>query len=734
MLAQSHRRPFGRFSFAASSLFALLFAAAPPLSAQEPAPAQDTTTRNKQQPVPLTPVTVTATRTEKDVFLTPSAVSVFDRNDLLELKPNTVADLFVNLQGLDITGVGANQTRPSIRGQRGQRVLLLQDGVRLNNARRQQDFGEIPGLVDVNMIDRVEIVRGPASVLYGTDAIGGVVNLITLRPRYEGVHGSFGYRFSNYDGQHRAVGSAYGRSGNLSFMLGGTYRDADDFRAPAGTYGDIVLTDTTTVLNTGTRDYSVEAYAAYDIGGRHEVFGRYQRYDADTSGFGLVEPDAYAPGSPRIDILYPFQTFDKFTLGYRGRQLNTPVADRVSFVGYYQDNDRQLNNDITGIPLGAPGTELQIHTKNVTDIGTVGGRLEASKLAWGSVMWTYGADFFHDDSKNADVSETTILGFGPPMTSVDSTPSIPNATYQSIGAFAQADWQVTNRASLILGARWQNVRAETKETPGLSEPLVGESDQTVVAALNALYSVTRNVTLIGTVGRAFRSPNLVERFFSGPTPEGGAFQVRNPNIEPETSLNFDLGVRYQDRRFSFEGFFFHNTIRDGIRIAATGDSIMGLPTFWNTNVDKLRFLGLELAGEALLPYGFLVRANYTHFDTKDVNDPENPVGDGYDNKLVARVRYTHPTNRLFAEYEFRWNGERGDVFTVATPPVGDVLPAFTTHSIRAGWVFFQRGMLQQRIGVAVTNFTNELYAEFANAAFFRPQPRRGLLITWDMTF
>jgi hemoglobin/transferrin/lactoferrin receptor protein len=653
------------------------------LSAQEPTQPQDTTARNRQQPVPLAPVTVTATRTEKDVFLTPSSVSIFDRTDLLELKPNTAADLFVRLPGLDITGVGANQTRPSIRGQRGQRILLLQDGMRLNNARRQQDFGEIPGLIDVNTIERVEIVRGPASVLYGTDAIGGVVNLMTRRPRDEGVHGSFGYRFSDYDGQHRAVGFANGRSGNLSFLLGGTYRNADDFKAPAGSYGDIVLSDTTRVLNTGAKDYSIEAYAAYDMGGRHEVFGRYQRYDADSSGFGLVEPDAYAPGAPRIEILYPFQTFDKFTLGYRGRRLNTPVADRVSFVGYYQDNDRQLNNNITGISLGAPGSELRVFSENVTDINTVGGRLEASKLAWGSVMWTYGVDLFHDDSKNADTSQTIVIGFGPPMVSVNTTPTIPNATYQSIGAFAQADWQVTNRASLILGARWQSVRAQTKETPGLSEPLISETDRTVVAALNALYSVTRNVTLIGTVGRAFRSPNLVERFFAGATPEGGGFQVRNPNLEPETSLNFDLGLRYQ---------------------------------------------------EARLPFGFMVGANYTHFDTKDVNDPENPVGDTYDDKIAARLRYTHPSNRLFAEYEFRWNGERKDVFTVATPPVGPVLPAFTTHSLRAGWTFFQRGMHQQRIGIALTNFTNELYAEFANAAFFRPQPRRGLLITWDMTF
>jgi hemoglobin/transferrin/lactoferrin receptor protein len=160
------------------SLFAgfafLTLIATPSFAQQSQAPGQqpDTAARNRENPVRLTPVAVTATRSEKDVFLTPSAVGIMDATDLLELKPNTAADLFSRMPGLDVSGVGANQVRPSIRGQRGQRVLLIQDGLRLNNARRQQDFGEIPALVDVGKIETIEVVRGPSSVLYGTDAIG----------------------------------------------------------------------------------------------------------------------------------------------------------------------------------------------------------------------------------------------------------------------------------------------------------------------------------------------------------------------------------------------------------------------------------------------------------------------------------------------------------------------------------------------------------------------------------
>ncbi len=721
----------------ASFALVMLAGAALPLStlqaAQQREGSQDTTVQRRQSPARLTPVVVTATRTAKNVFYVPKPVSVLDRGDISRKMPNTAVDLFRELPGLDVTGVGVNQVRPNIRGQRGQRILLLEDGMRLNNSRRQQDFGELPALVDVHSVDRVEVVRGPASVLYGTDAIGGVVNLITRRPRYEGAHGSLGYRYSTFDGQHKGLASLSGRFGDLAFMASGTFRDADDYSAPAGSYGDITLSDRTRVFNSGTQDYSVDAYASYAFAERHEVFGKYERYRADTAGFGFVDPDDFAPGSPFIEILYPFQDFDKYTVGYRGDRLGTVFADKVSLVGYYQDNDRRLDNNIV-IPFGPPGAELQVATENFTDISTFGARLEATKLAGSRVLLTYGADFFRDDSENTDAALTTVLGFGPPMTSADSTPRVPNASYRSVGVFAQGDIQISDRASVIVGGRFQDVRAATQRTPGLSDPLVDDSDQTLVGAINALFSVTDNLTLVGAVGRAFRSPNLVERFFNGPAPEGGGFQVPNPALGPETSLNFDVGIRYRDRLLYLEGFVFRNEIRNGIRIAATGDSLMGLPTFWNVNVDKLRFVGVELNGDVSLPVGISVAANYTHLDTKDVNDPENPVGDTFDDKLNAQLRYSHPSNRFWAAYEFRWNGERKDVFATTTPAVGPVLPSFATHAVRAGVTVFRRGTHTQRLGVAVTNLTNELYAEFANAAFFRPQPRRGVVVTWDVTF
>ena len=102
--------------------------------------------------------------------------------EIERLAADNAADLLREQPGVDVNGVGPNQARPVIRGQRGLRVLFLEDGLRLNNARRQTDFGEISGLIDVGSVRAVEVVRGPASALYGADGLAGSVTFITKDP------------------------------------------------------------------------------------------------------------------------------------------------------------------------------------------------------------------------------------------------------------------------------------------------------------------------------------------------------------------------------------------------------------------------------------------------------------------------------------------------------------------------------------------------------------------------
>lgn len=681
--------------------------------------------------VTLKPVVVTATRSAKEIFLAPAPVNVFDQSDIRARAPNTLTDLFRGQTGLDVTGVGLSQVRPVIRGQLGQRILILADGERLNNSRRQQDFGEIPGLLDVSTIDRVEVVRGPASVLYGSDAIGGVINVITRSPNQPGWHGDAGARYSSADAQGRLYASAAGRSGRWGYLLGGAVRRADDYKGPGGDYGNITLAGATPVRDTRGRDWSANAYLGYHLGQGREVFARYERYRADTAGFGYVDPAAYSPGDPTIRILYPWQVFSKLSAGIRAGSLALPFADRAEATVYRQENDRSLSFGIT-IPTG-PGSMIDIAQANRTDLVTYGFRGELTKLLAHQVAFTYGLDYFHDRSTNSDSSTTIFVNMGPIPPSTSSVPQVPNATYRSTGVFAQTDWQVAPRLSLLLGARYQHVNAATRATLNYTGPMQNSTDHTVVGAASAVVRVADAVSLVGTVGRAFRSPNLVERFFNGPTPEGFGYQSPNASLKPETSLNLDLGVRVRTARVNAEAFVFQNNIHDGIRIAPTGDSVQGLAEYQNVNLEKLRFRGVELNGQLALRAGFSVGTGATWVDTKNVLDPASPVGNSYSSSYRGTFRYDHPSDRVYVEYELRGNGRRTDVLP-GTNPVGASLPAFLVHSVRAGIVVARNGDRVQRLGLGVTNLTNALYAEFSNVSFFRPEPGRSLLLTYGFTF
>lgn len=726
---------FSRTLRAAATLAAL--AVALPAAAQQPGQGE----RPDSLVFKIDPLLVTATRGPRLITETPRPVSVVDRAQLELLNPNGVGDIFREIPGLEVTGVGPNQARPSIRGQRGQRILLLADGLRLNNTRRQRDFGELPALINLDLVEQVEVVRGPASVLYGSDAIGGVVNIITQVPDRDGVHGSASYRYSGVGDQNQFNARVSARSGSFSLLAGGMDRSADAYAAPGGTFGQIELAGDATVLGSGVQDRSFDLRLGWDFSDNTSVFGKVEAYDAEDAGFGYVNPAEYNPGDPVIDIQYPDQRFLKTTFGFRAQELGTALADRVEILAYGQDNERQLNFSTLIVPF--PGASIELDNRNFTDIRTYGFRAEARKLLGrdGGVLLTYGVDGYRDRAEGTDDNITTMVGFGPfPMEEVTQRPSIPNAEFLSLGAFAQAEFSPIDRLQLVGGARFTSVSAESFQTPNLDDVSPTEaSDRTVVAALNGILEITDELDLVTSVGRGFRAPNLVEYFFEGPLAEAGAYQRANTELDAETSFNIDVGARFQTDRIFLEGFYFRNTIYDGIRarpLLGPNDAPItqdGLPVFQNTNLDEILFRGFELNADIFVAAGFSVGAGFSKLEAEDAVDPENPVGESFSEKITGRLRWQSPNGHFWGQYDIRHQGDQRSV-ELGTNPLGEVIPSFTVQNLRGGVRLFELGGVNHGLNLAVTNLTDELYAETANASFFRPEPKRNVTISYEVSF
>lgn len=704
-----------------------------------PALAQQPEQRDSAgRPFVMEEVSVTATRPQRRVFNVPQAVSIVDSTQLRQRVSSSVVSLFSDLPGVDLVGVGANQLQPSIRGQRGQRILLLENGLRLGNPRRQSDFGELPALVDPSTLSRVEVVRGPSSVLYGSDAIGGVVNLIGggLPWGTEGrvLHGAvrYGYAGAGTD-ESRPSGTITGRQGRLAFRVDASFRDASDYTAPAGTFGDVTLDNGVTVRASGVEDRSLGFGLGWTFDERHRVYARFSHYKAVDGGFGYLDPDDYASDGSRIEILYPYQNVNRTTLGWMGRNLGFALADRVDVSGFAGDNQRNLDNNLA-FPAG-PGSTILIETRNYTDVNSLGGRVELAKLLGGRHNLTYGLDVSQDRTANTDSSATYLDVGGPAPMPLDGSgdPNVPNAQLRMLGVFTQFDWSASSRLTLSLGARYQDNEAKTRATPGLDDPLLTSNDRALVGAANALVSLTPDLNLVAAVGRGFRSPNLIERFFSGPTPEGNGFQESNPDLDPETSLNVDLGLRFRRPTWFVEGFVFRNAISDGIRVEATGDTVGGFPVYRNTNVEKVRVWGLELAGEATLLGRVTAGAGFTWFDEERVDQPLLPVGDTYRTKLTASLRYRQPGGRFWVGGTARHQGD-SDGIDLSGSPVGDRLPSFTVVGLEGGVRVLDLGSTRHTVTARVENVGNTLYSEAANTGFFRPSPGRRLHVSWTSEF
>ena len=680
-------------------------------------------------------ITVTATRPEVSVFDAPKPVTVLGETKIQQRAPNNISELLPETPGTDMVGVGANQSRPVIRGLRGQRILLLSDGIRLSNSRRTQSFGEIPGLVDVSGMERVEIVRGPASVLYGSEAIGGVINMITSFPDFladrNSISGNLGYRYSSADSQNKGFLNINGNVKKFRFMLSGSYRDSKDYTAPSGEFGNISLEENTPVNDTGVKDYNLNLFLGYRFGESNDVSLRYENYDARDAGFGYVDPAVYAPGDPTIQLTYPEQTLRKFTLKFENNAFNFVLADRINFVGYHTTNTRTFDTNINISFF--PGAGININSSNFTDVQTLGSRLELTKVLFQKFVLTYGFEFFQDTSANTDVNTTTMFGFGPPMASVDNIPKVPNALFQSFGVFVQNNVSLFPRSTLILGMRYQSVHAQTRETEGVTDPLFDSRDGTLVGALNFIYGITDNLNVLFSVGRGFRSPNLPERFYHGVTPDGAGYQVRNTELTAETSLNVDVGLRYRLDNFYIESTYFNNMIYDGIQIAATGEMYGHMPMWQNVNIERLRLQGVEALTQYSFDFGLSFLGSFSYMKSENIENPELMNADTYGSRLNLNVRYAVPGDLFWVEYHVRHNGDQKHV-DLGSNPIGSVIPGFTVHSLRAGFTLLKNTPFPQHVGVIVGNLTNTLYSEFSNASFFRPAPKRHVVLTWSARF
>jgi len=483
----------------------------------------------ERAPLWLEPVTITATRAPIPTLASPLATAALSEDALRREQSVSLAHSLSRLPGIHALSTGAQIGKPVIRGLAGARVLVLADGSRLEDYSWSDEDGPS---VDARLAQRVEVIRGPASVLYGSDALGGVVNVIPAElPDANGgprlIRTGFEVSGATNNAEVGASARVEGAAGPWGWRVFGIGRAAGSLHTPAGRLD-----------NTGFGAVNGEA-AVGRRGTRGSATLRYTRYAGE---FKLLEanepPSGAAAGGPERRLSDDrIQLAADHLLG--SLRLETKAQwERHSLV--------EISDTGTG-PGGAPleGTAFDL----LLNTGTLD--LLAHHVAGSAVRGTVGLSGVYQTN---DTRGPIAL--------------VPDARVHAAGGFV-FEQATLGRWSVLAGGRVDLRRLTADSNTALALSPQRRNYTAWSGDVGLVYRPGAALAVSGNVGRAWRAPTLFELFSNGPHLGEARYEIGRADLVPEGAANVDVSVRWQANRVEAEVAAYRNAIAHYVFITPT---------------------------------------------------------------------------------------------------------------------------------------------------------------------
>jgi iron complex outermembrane receptor protein len=646
----------------------ILFIAVFSVGLSQTAKAQQELTQNT---VKIEEMIVTATKTEKMVEDVPGSVTIISQNDLKKQNIQTVDDALNSLSGVYVKRTkGLMESTPSLRmrGFNGdQYTLVLLDGLPLNDA---YGGGIEWGSLSVGNIERIEVVRGAASALYGGNAMGGVINIITKTPEKleleaisgYGTHDAYRYRFAfgnklldrlsfrlgyekeGTDGYETTpvVRSISAGNGNVSGGYPMNDSSGNPTRWVAGDKGD----------NGAQRhafdgklsfDFSDTGYLSFTaVSGRHEYdYGppsTYMGIFGDSTTYAVAGTGQRARFQPNDFISYTGigkNETDTYSLAFQ--EIFGPMQIKGQ-LGTVQVDDRYTLEAGSGSADYSDSTGTMKITENESWFAELSGDIPMGD----SHLLTMGASYRKDSSDTDDYDipfYRSYSGAGP-------------STFYSGGdsktwaVFAQDEWQIMDPLTIYLGLRFDSweVYNGASGVPGGEQKYESNTESELSPKIAAVWKpFGEDTTFRASAGHAFRPPTLYELYRSW---QSGSTAVQsNPNLKPETVWAYELGYdQYlfeRKTRLSVTGF--RNDIEDLIYFQTAPG------TRTRINVGEARTYGLELEASQKITDWLSLWGNFTYTDAEIRKNPTDPASEG---KNVTGIPET--AWNLGVDTQYKW--------------------------------------------------------------------------------
>ena len=607
----------------------------------------------------LQQVTISATRQEQDVNSVPSTITVHDRQDMDRDNVNTIKDLVRYEPGVSVGGAGQRGgiSNYNIRGIDGDRILTQVDGVEIPNSFFNGPYAKTQrNYVDPEVIKRVEILRGPASVLYGSNAIGGAVSYFTLDPddiikpgQDVGARLKTGY--SSADRSWLKSGTVAGRSGEFDGLLHLSQREGHETES-YGDHGGTGLSRTAANPE-DVKTTNVLAKAGWNYNDDDRLGFTYEKYKDRVS---VNEKSAvggpYNAGQPLGMYLSRNgkDTISRERFGLENSMvLDTLLADHFKWSLNYQiaKTDQDTLEDYF------PFSRHVMRSRNTTyeeKSWVLDAQADkAFHIADTDHLLTYGATVKHQKVTGSRSGSGTCLAIGSGCTAVGAdspkdylvkSSDFPDPTINTYSLFAQ-DQISWNNWTFMPGLRYDY----TKLTPHITQEFLNtvNSDQKGTVSdddkvwhrlspkLGVTYAFNDNYTWYGQYAEGFRTPTAKALYGRFDNLQAGYSVEPNPDLEPEKSKSYETGLRGNFDAGSFDVAVFYNKYRDFINEDAITPGYDDLK-FQANNIKHATIKGAEVKGRLNLdafgaPQGLYTRGSvaYAHGRNEDTGQPINSV-------------------------------------------------------------------------------------------------------------
>ncbi|BBD07942.1 TonB-dependent receptor plug domain-containing protein [Desulfovibrio ferrophilus] len=626
--------------------------------------------QDKSEPLALDPVVVTARGFESPLSTIPGSIGVVDENEIELATKASIADAASRIPGVARTGDSPWGQALNIRGLSGSSIIFLIDGKRVNTA---QDINAQMGFVMPLDIERIEVLKGPVSALYGTGSIGGVVNVITKKGTFTSdnqVHGELSQSFSTNTEGTDSYGRAIFSQENLWLQLSGAFRNHDDYSG-----GDSAL-----IPNSRYEDKQFRL--ASGIKWTNNLSSEVQVLVNEANEIGLPGGTSTMPATAMVT--YP-RTSNVMVSLDNTWEVESEFLQRIKADAYYMKNDRRVR--LENIPNPAvnmirPGADHE----------TWGGKLQG--LFWlGDHTLVAGMDAWNWHMVS---SRTKFLISGATIT---DSPT-PNTTMTSSGVFAEDDWMLTENLSLNLGARLDSVNIANQESALAEEGSSTDLGWNIHAGLAWRFAEGWSQNMI--VASSYRVADIMERF-KNINLGNGTVLSGNPDLDPERSIHLEYGLCYTNEKFTASGSVFMDTIKNFIteeRVSSTSITMK--------NVGDARLYGAE--GQArwqFIPHWALygnVAWLYGRDENSDTPLPAVPPLNG-----VTGLRYENDKG-FWTQGECQWAAGKHNV-----PQGTDPTPGWATANLSAGITVPHKG-LAHSLSINLNNLFDRRFVNYlANA-------------------